>query len=650
MLKNQHSIELNTHNSRYDEVFIRADKDATVLAGTLVSFTDEGYELGHSGYHQKKYNEGFATTDYTIPETTTTDVKEVLYAGTIHERVKHTTVTTTEDVEYTASYDVAQFYPAVIIENSLISKSLNHQNYANRFARCRRLVAGDKFLLRAVAGSYAPGDLLYAVQTDNGIYVTKEEGGMFIGRAEETYTITDDMVDLVDTYRWPLTTGSLRGALVNLLAVRICKLSEIEFTKAIPDLVITQTENSLIYDGEEHEVDDFFSFTGLKDDDVVEYEIVGFAFGDVPVVKDAGTYQIKVTVFRRFYAVTEVTFTFVVNKKTLEVTGSTVADKEYDGTTAAAVTVGTVSGFIGEDSFAITATGVFEDAEAGEDKNVVVTYAVPEEYPNYAPPAPETLTADITPKFTYTLSANGSPGGEGANIVTTTELYITFVGSGMPESIPLTSIEIDGDVQINTTDPIPVVDGVATVPVIVVNDSGMYVDENGDPCDWGVAAVTLNAGNTDTDTKITTIYFVNIYWGNYPCQLGGASAPTLEQIFQMEDLHTMQASFIPPEGASTSEFVFAFALNETNWDTEVALNGITGDDADFELSGCGHSFFLISFVGPIDVFDADNVSVIANFDILSMEINGTPYRLFVTTTCETPDPTRPYTVVHSPSV
>jgi len=77
-------------------------------------------------------------------------------------------------------------------------------------------------LLRTMPGVYQTGESVYAVQTENGIYVTNEVGGKFIGWAMEDFEVTPAMMDLVDdsTIERP-STINLNGAIVNLLRVRI---------------------------------------------------------------------------------------------------------------------------------------------------------------------------------------------------------------------------------------------------------------------------------------------------------------------------------------------------------------------------------------------------------------------------------------------
>jgi S-adenosylmethionine synthetase len=85
----------------------------------------------------------------------------------------------------------------------------------------------------------------------------------------------------------------------------------------------------------------------------------------------------------------------------LKVTGTTAANKTYDGTIAAAVTLGTVSGIISADvnDVTVTPTGVFVSKTAADNKDVTVTYSLSgNKAANYTAPDAETVKADIAKK------------------------------------------------------------------------------------------------------------------------------------------------------------------------------------------------------------------------------------------------------------
>ena len=84
-----------------------------------------------------------------------------------------------------------------------------------------------------------------------------------------------------------------------------------------------------------------------------------------------------------------------IARKQLTITGTTVADKVYDGTTNADVILGVVDGVLSTDDVTVTATGTFAGSGVGEH-TVTVTYTLSgADAAYYAVPAPETFTASI---------------------------------------------------------------------------------------------------------------------------------------------------------------------------------------------------------------------------------------------------------------
>jgi len=115
--------------------------------------------------------------------------------------------------------------PLIVKENALIGGTINRPSRRGEVILLHRGVSGDRYLLRAVVGTYSIGDPVYAVQTVNGIYMTKEntEDQLPFAFADEKFTITDDIVDLKDES----TSDGLghnevpNGGIVNLLKVRL---------------------------------------------------------------------------------------------------------------------------------------------------------------------------------------------------------------------------------------------------------------------------------------------------------------------------------------------------------------------------------------------------------------------------------------------
>ena len=95
------------------------------------------------------------------------------------------------------------------------------------------------------------------------------------------------------------------------------------------------------------------------------------------------------------------TCTATIKAKQLTISGTTVADKVYDGTTDATVMTGTLAGLIGTDelSVGVSATGTFADKNAGSDKTVTIVYSLTGALANnYLAPKDETTTATINKK------------------------------------------------------------------------------------------------------------------------------------------------------------------------------------------------------------------------------------------------------------
>lgn len=88
-----------------------------------------------------------------------------------------------------------------------------------------------------------------------------------------------------------------------------------------------------------------------------------------------------------------------ITAKTLTVTGTTVADKVYDGKTVATVMGGGLVGVVGGDRVELVQSGVFATKNAGRDVAVQITDTLRGAAAgNYLLVQPSGLTADITPK------------------------------------------------------------------------------------------------------------------------------------------------------------------------------------------------------------------------------------------------------------
>ena len=122
---------------------------------------------------------------------------------------------------------------------------------------------------------------------------------------------------------------------------------------------------------------------------------------------NAGNYKLRVSVAATSeWKAAQATFEFTIAKKQLTISGTTVADKVYDGNDTATVTAGTLEELIGGDevSVGVMATGTFASKDVAyglgvEEQDVTVSYALTGALANnYLAPVGETLQAKINPK------------------------------------------------------------------------------------------------------------------------------------------------------------------------------------------------------------------------------------------------------------
>jgi hypothetical protein len=121
--------------------------------------------------------------------------------------------------------DLSVVEPLIVKENALIGGTINRPSRKGEVIMVQRGVSGDRYLVRAVPGSYRIGDPVYVIQTANGIYVSKENPDDLLpfAIADEDFTFGTNIVDLKDES----TTDGFghnevpNGGIVNLLKVRL---------------------------------------------------------------------------------------------------------------------------------------------------------------------------------------------------------------------------------------------------------------------------------------------------------------------------------------------------------------------------------------------------------------------------------------------
>ena len=161
------------------------------------------------------------------------------------------------------------------------------------------------------------------------------------------------------------------------------------------------------YDGEAYTLS-AEAFTKNGDGAItLEYKGAGETEWSSAAPVNAGSYEVRVSVASTAeWKAAQATFEFTIAKKQLTISGTTVADKVYDGTVEATVTAGTLAGLVSGDetSVDVMATGTFASKDVAyglgiEEQDVTVSYALTGALANnYIAPVGETLQAKINPK------------------------------------------------------------------------------------------------------------------------------------------------------------------------------------------------------------------------------------------------------------
>ena len=119
------------------------------------------------------------------------------------------------------------------------------------------------------------------------------------------------------------------------------------------------------------------------------------------------------------------TVSAAINPKALSIVGSSAEDKEFDNGRQATVSAGTLSGFIGSQTVLASASGLFENALAGTNKKVTISYVL----------------------------ANGTNGGLASNYSLANQvLFADIIGGTQIKSDELTAPVIEKQIQFETED------------------------------------------------------------------------------------------------------------------------------------------------------------------------------------------------------
>ena len=161
----------------------------------------------------------------------------------------------------------------------------------------------------------------------------------------------------------------------------------VKVNKAASSVVTDPVANTLTYNGGEQAL----VTAGTASGGAMQYRLgdSGEFTDAIPTAINAGTYTVyyKVAGDSNHNDTTARSVTVTIEPKELTITGVTVADKIYDGTTAATITGVTFDGLQGSDTLTsgtdYTASGAFTDTNAGTNKTVTANVTLKTSVKNY---------------------------------------------------------------------------------------------------------------------------------------------------------------------------------------------------------------------------------------------------------------------------
>ncbi len=171
----------------------------------------------------------------------------------------------------------------------------------------------------------------------------------------------------------------------------------------ITDSNVVWSDTSFVYDGAAHCPDATITIDGVSMDPASDFSITcsdNVKAGEksalaVVTMKEGGDFEFADYIGR-----------FSITPAPVTVTDKNVASKIYDGTETATVSVAAVSGLVPGDNVQVIATASFEDANAGVDKTVALSYELSgDDKDNYfLSPASEELNIGVITPLTVSLS------------------------------------------------------------------------------------------------------------------------------------------------------------------------------------------------------------------------------------------------------
>ena len=249
------------------------------------------------------------------------------------------------------------------------------------------------------------------------------EGKYDIGISENGQSITYKKVQF-PAHTHSFTTYTATGATITAT----CSEDDCPLTNKQATLTIAKPALTTYGDSESAEAQ-ITDTDSIKGDSSIVYKKGDETLASAPT--GAGTYTASITLGTATASVE-----YTIAQKEVTISGITASDKVYDGNTDATLvtTAATVTGKLDGDALTVSATGIFDNANVGENKTVMISG----------------LTLDGTSKDNYKLAATGQQATTNAKItakevsLTWSDTELAYTGEAQKPTATATGV-VDGD-------------------------------------------------------------------------------------------------------------------------------------------------------------------------------------------------------------
>lgn len=325
------------------------------------------------------------------------------------------------------------------------------------------------------------------------------------------------------------------------------------------------------------------------------------------------------------YDITYVDGTLKITKKQVTISGITVIDKIYDGTTDAELDYSdidwTACGMVDGDELSITAQGTYEDTSVGEDKSVIITditlggrsadnYVLSDDGHQTRAAAKITKKAVTVTALKQTVAVNG----EIDNTIEYAELSGAVEGHKLAEitltsgSTEKTTTEgvitpsaakiVDGAIDVTDNYDITYIDGVMTVTKA---EAEVVLDNGDDEAPASVTAVEVPNLLELADEEAEEGKLVKVELSVKPVSENNVSSTTVydvkktvESLFAFVDMESVKIEYLEIDLTKYVDNVKDSAISDTGTPLEIILT--------YDTSKAGNPVIIRNHEGTVKVF------------------------------------------------